>query len=367
MMNNNQKQIAGNNSQQQQATTINNYHLGITEERARTIFYELFNTQRKYLTQEAYNTALERISQFEKDLMPKISHIEGALEAFTDPGFQIQLAKAHRAAASSGREEDYKMLSELIKYKIENPHNRIIFSNISQSIEIVDKVDSSALCALAIVYTFYNLINQKSNLNELLEDFDKLLEKISYILLPTDSMWIEHLASLNLVRIGSGLEKFTSPIEYLHNKYDGFVCTGIKIDSKEHTQAMNILAESNIYLDCFVKNDFLDDYIRINTVSYSSIDKLIVYYQQDGQLIERRVNENEVKAFQEIWKLYKEDAELLKTVKKKFDTLIAQKDNITKAIDFINSIKLAFTTTVVGTTIVHCFIRQFDNTVPVFQ
>ena len=131
MMNNNQKQIAGNNSQQQQATTINNYHLGITEERARTIFYELFNTQRKYLTQEAYNTALERISQFEKDLMPKISHIEGALEAFTDPGFQIQLAKAHRAAASSGREEDYKMLSELIKYKIENPHNRIIFSNIN--------------------------------------------------------------------------------------------------------------------------------------------------------------------------------------------------------------------------------------------
>ena len=112
MMNNNQKQIAGNNSQQQQATTINNYNLGITEERARTIFYELFNTQRKDLTQEASHTALERISRFEKDLMPKIAHVEGALEAFADPGFQIQLAKAHRAAASSGRDGDYKMLSE---------------------------------------------------------------------------------------------------------------------------------------------------------------------------------------------------------------------------------------------------------------
>ena len=223
MMNNNQKQIAGNNSQQQQATTINNYNLGITEERVRTIFYELFNTQRKDLTQEASHTALERISRFEKNLMPKIAHIEGALEAFADPGFQIQLAQAHRTAASSGRDGDYKMLSELIKYRIENPSNRIILSSISQSIEIVDKVDSSALCALSMVYAFYNLIKQNTNLNELLEYFDKLLEKISYLPLPTDPMWIEHLASLNLVRIASGLEKFTPPIEYLHKKYDGFV------------------------------------------------------------------------------------------------------------------------------------------------
>lgn len=364
MMNNNQKQVAGNNSQQQQATTINNYQIGITEERTRAIFYELFNTQRQCLTQEASDKALERISRFEKNLIPKIAHIEGALEAFADPSFQIQLAKAHRAAASSGRDEDYNMLSELIKYRIENPNNRIVLSNISQSIDIIDKIDDTALCALAAVYVFNRISFATDNLDAILERLDNLLGSITYLPLPTDSMWIEHLNILNVVRI-EVLGKFTPPFNVLTNKYNGFICAGIKINSDAHIKAIKILKENNINTSCLVKNKLLDGYIILGIKNYSDISELRIEKNIDGQIFERKIMDKEIKALQDIWKLYTNDSTTIKIVKEKVNKIISDKKNILKIVDFINSIKLAYDETIIGKTIIHCFLQQFKLEIPI--
>nr|DAD87092.1 MAG TPA: hypothetical protein [Myoviridae sp. ctWaE18] len=363
MMNNNQKQIAGNNSQQQQATTINNYNLGITEERARTIFYELFNTQRKDLTQEASHTALERISRFEKDLMPKIAHVEGALEAFADPGFQIQLAKAHRAAASSGRDGDYKMLSELIKYRIENPSNRTILSSISHSIDIIDNIDDAALCALAVVYVFHRITFKACDLEESIEKFDNFLGHISYLPLPTDSIWIEHLNILNIIRIET-FGSFTPPLDILHNRYNGFICAGIKIGSKENNRAIQILVENNLDPSFLVPNNIIDGYLRLNILNQSQISDLYIVKNIDGQIHERKIADNEIKAFQDILQMYTQDKDLIETAKEHFNKMIYSKKNISKAIEFLNTLKPPYSETIVGKTIIHCFLRQFNSDIP---
>ena len=95
-----QTQKAGDNSQQIQAQNIYITN-GIEEKRAREIFQEMFAVARRDMTQEAYEIAKGRVEVFENMLIPKIEKIEGAINAFADPGFQFELTSAHKTAAAS--------------------------------------------------------------------------------------------------------------------------------------------------------------------------------------------------------------------------------------------------------------------------
>lgn len=112
-----QIQSAGDNSLLTQAGIINNYY-GIDEKRAREICAETYAVARRDFTEDAYKCANERVQQLEESLFPKLQQIEGALNAFADPSFQILLTSAQRTAAATERENDYDMLSELLVCRI---------------------------------------------------------------------------------------------------------------------------------------------------------------------------------------------------------------------------------------------------------
>ena len=65
-------------------------------------------------TQDAYGEALRRIGKLENLVMKKANEVDGVLEAFSDPAFQILLAEAQKRAAATEREVDYQLLSELL-------------------------------------------------------------------------------------------------------------------------------------------------------------------------------------------------------------------------------------------------------------
>jgi F420-0:gamma-glutamyl ligase len=94
-MENKQSQKAGDHSQQLQAgiVIVNN---GIDEKRAREIYQEMNLQLRKNYTQEALVIANSRVSAFEDRLLPKMEAVEGALEAFADPSFQLLLLRRKR-------------------------------------------------------------------------------------------------------------------------------------------------------------------------------------------------------------------------------------------------------------------------------
>ena len=83
--------------------------------------------------------------------------VEGALQKFSDPSFQFLITEAHKTAASTEREADYDLLSELLLHRVKKDKDRKVRVGIKKAIEIVDQVDDDALCALTVAYTIERL------------------------------------------------------------------------------------------------------------------------------------------------------------------------------------------------------------------
>lgn len=148
IMSDKQVQKAGDNAQQLQAGTINvtnNIISGIDEKKAREIFNEMYTVARKEFTQEAYQCANERVTKFEEAFMPKVLNLEEALQKFSDPSFQFLITEAHKTAASTEREADYELLSELLLHRVKSDKDRKVYAGIKKAIGIVDQVDDDAL------------------------------------------------------------------------------------------------------------------------------------------------------------------------------------------------------------------------------
>ena len=148
----NQKQQAGDNSTQMQGNNITNYitnNYGIDEQRARAICKEEYALACQNWTKEAIAVANERVNKLEDKLIPKMLEYDKSLKVFADPDFQFTLRKAQISAASSDKEEDYDVLSELLVHRAEHGNQRERKLGISKAIEIVDKVSEDALRGLA--------------------------------------------------------------------------------------------------------------------------------------------------------------------------------------------------------------------------
>ena len=108
---------------------------------------------RKDYTQEALAIANSRVAEFENQLLPKMEALDGALEAFADPSFQILLVEAQKTAASTERPADYALLSELLIHRFQKGENRIVRAGISRAIGIVDVISDDALLGLTILHS----------------------------------------------------------------------------------------------------------------------------------------------------------------------------------------------------------------------
>lgn len=151
-MGNKQNQKAGDNSQQLQADNMI-VHLGIDEKRAREIYQEMNLQVRRDYTKEALEIANSRVTEFENKLLPKMDAVDGALEAFADPSFQLLLVEAQKTAASTERPADYELLSELLIHRFQKGENRITRAGISRAVEIVDKISDDALLGLTVFHS----------------------------------------------------------------------------------------------------------------------------------------------------------------------------------------------------------------------
>ena len=161
----------------------------------------------------------ERVQQLEESLFPKLQQIEGALNAFADPSFQILLTSAQRTAAATERENDYDMLSELLVCRITKGQARKNRVGISRAIEIIDKIDDEALCALTVTYVVLRTAPTSASCKEGLKVLADLFEKLIYMELPSGTAWIEHLDILDAVRINP-VGSFKSTVDYYTKDLD---------------------------------------------------------------------------------------------------------------------------------------------------
>lgn len=276
---NKQTQQAGEGSQQIQATNvtiINNN--GPTEEqvneRVKKVVKELIPVAIKEYTEEARETANERIAKLENFILPRISQVDGMLESFADPAFQRLLVKAEQEAAVSERDADYELLTELLVCHVQKGDDRKNRAGIIKATEIVDMVDNDALCGLTIINTLESIKPAWGNVSEGLAILNRLYKKLEYMDLPMGIEWLEHLDALGAIRLSSGITTLKKFSEYYPGVLTGYACVGIKKGSEEHKKAVELLSTVNIGLSGLADNCFLDGYVRLEIVNKNHIDSL---------------------------------------------------------------------------------------------
>lgn len=361
-----QVQSAGDNSQLTQAGIINNYY-GIDEKRAREICAETYAIARRDFTEDAYKCANERVQQLEESLFPKLQQIEGALNAFADPSFQILLTSAQRTAAATERENDYDMLSELLVCRITKGQARKNRVGISRAIEIIDKIDDEALCALTVAYSVLQATPTSASCKEGLKVLADLFEKLMYMELPSDDVWIEHLDILDAVRVNL-VAPFKSTVECYTEGLSGYATAGICINSDNYKKAMNILEEVGLDSGFLVKNELLDGYVRLPVVQKDEIENLKVSQKKvlNGKVtrIKRKVNEKEVTALEEVWDLYSTDEDANRTVISAFMDEWDGYPSLKKLHSWWDSIPVSFNITPVGVALAYTNARRCDKDIP---
>lgn len=362
---NKQTQQAGEGSQQIQATNvtiINNN--GPTEEqvneRVKKVVKELIPVAIKEYTEEARETANERIAKLENFILPRISQVDGMLESFADPAFQRLLVKAEQEAAVSERDADYELLTELLVCHVQKGDDRKNRAGIIKATEIVDMVDNDALCGLTIINTLESIKPAWGNVSEGLAILNRLYKKLEYMDLPMGIEWLEHLDALGAIRLSSGITTLKKFSEYYPGVLTGYACVGIKKGSEEHKKAVELLSTVNIGLSGLADNCFLDGYVRLEIVNKNHIDSLKI---ADSEGV-HNIRPDEKKIFDDIWNMYEKNSALQNKVSRAFIDEWDSFESLKKIHQWWDKIPTAFSITQIGRILAHTNAKRCDPSLP---
>ena len=341
-----------------QASVINVYN-GITEERARAIYQEEFG-KIKELTREAEQTAIQRVSELENRVIPKLSKIDKGLEFFSNPDFQFLLIEAQKAAAKSERPADYDLLSELLMHRVKNDSDREKRLGIKKAVEIVDSISDEALLGLTVFHAVSSFSPEAGDLEAGLDRLDCLFNKIICNELPEGNHWIDHLALLGAIRINP-IGKLRPLLEHYYNMLGGYVCVGILKESENYFKAIDLLASIGVSDSFLIDNVLNPGWVRLNAPqqnSFESINKLIA----PNVMIPLSTKEKAI--LKDIVSLYNKDCQLLQNVKKSFSEKWKLRKSLNQLNNWWEKIPYAFTLTEMGIVLAHANAQRCDNSLP---
>lgn len=296
---NKQDQRAGENSTQIQAGTINNNYYsitGVSEATARDICRHEYQVAMQNWTEQASMIVEQRVAKLEDKIMPKMIAFDNELKMFADPAFQILLRKAQISAASTDKDADYEMLSDLLLHRIQQDNNRERNLGITKAIEIVDQIDEIALAALSIVHVISMLIPIAPNvdlaLQYLNDTYGKLLNGHS---LPLGEEWMEHLDILSAIRMNAkGIGAFNKMESFIPKVMDKFFVTGLPSDSQELQTIISDFNKNGIPTNVIIENPLVKGNMMLSTYIYD-IDNLLFSANFSGQTVTFKPNENQIR------------------------------------------------------------------------
>ena len=362
-----QSQNAGDNSTQIQAGTINNnyYVTGIDENRARAICQEEYAIARQNWTSEAAAIADYRVHQLEDKLMPKIIAYDNTLKSFADPDFQFTLRQAQISAASSERESDYDMLSELLLHRVEQGQNRERRLGIRKAIEVVNQITDEALIGLTMVYVISvfspALPDVKKGLSVLDNLYGKLMDGNK---LPIDDNWMEHLDLLSAIRIGTkGINTFKKLEEFMPSMLSNYLVSGLEDNSEKLAEIKHDFMQCGIPQKCIVPYPLRQNYVYLN-VTNKIEDIVIIKELGNGNTLKMKLNEQQKTIMSKAISILKKDESNNISLKKKLMEIWDTYPNLKLVKEWWNALPCPFDITPVGVALANAYAHGKDSNIP---
>jgi hypothetical protein len=361
-----QIQKASDNAKQLQANNMI-VNIGISEERAREICQEIYTSVVKNHTEEALNIANARVTEFENKLLPKMEAVEGALQSFADPSFQLLLSEAQKTAAATEREEDYELLSELLIHRFQKGENREIRTGISHAVKIIDEISNDALLGLTVFHSVSYFVPTTGDVLQGLNVLNDLFGKIIYNQLPLGNEWIDHLDILDTIRISSfgGLKKIK---QYYSEQLDGYISTGIEKIGETFLKATEILKQVRLQNNILVDHALNSDYVRINVPNRNQIDSMnLLQINFNGQIPfinSIPLSDEQKNAIKSVYDIYKLDDNVKNKNIEQFMIEWNKRPNLKKLQEWWDNIPQSFNITMVGKVLAHANAQRCDKTLP---
>ena len=322
---------------------------------------------RQDYTREALEVANARVAEFEKSLMPKMERVDGALEAFADPSFQLLLVDAQKAAASTERPVDYDLLSELLVHRFKKDNSRIAKAGISLAVDIVDKISDEALLGLTVFHAVDSFLPVTGDIDKGLDTLNDLFGKIIYGELPLGYEWLDHLEILNAIRLSSfgGMRKIN---QLYPEVLSGYIDVGIKKESENHSHSIETLNRNNLPKELLVEHSLNPDYLRIPLIDRSRIKEIVLFKQKwtlgSPVMIPTKLTADQEAAINSIYDLYSQDSGLRQNNISLFMGEWDKRPNLKKLNDWWNSIPAMLTITSVGKVLAHSNAQRCDDNLP---
>lgn len=342
-------------------------HVGIDEKRAREIYQEMNLQLKRDYTEEALNIANTRVLEFENRLMPKMENVDGALEAFSDPSFQLLLVEAQKTAASTERPADYDLLSELLIHRFQKGENRIVRAGISRAVEVVDEISDDALLGLTTFHAVTSFLPVTGDIYQGLNVLDDLFEKILYGSLPVGRDWLDHLDILNAVRLNSfgGLKKIE---QYYPEQLSGYIDVGIEKNSEDYDKAVELLNVNNLPQGLLVEHVFNRDFVRIPVLNKQQINSLTLIQQRphEGKLVEVSIalSKKQADAINSVYDLYNKDENIKKVNTSLFIENWDKRANLKVLKNWWDNLNVNIQITSVGKVLAHSNAQRCDKNLP---
>jgi hypothetical protein len=348
-----QKQKVGDNSLQVQAETL---VIGIDEKRVREVFTEMWQIAKQNFTFDAMVKAVQRSTQFGEKLISKMI-TENALSAFADPAFQILLKEAQKSAASTEREADYDLLSELMLHRFKKGENRNTRAGISRAVEIVDQISDEALLGLTIIHAVSFFLPGSGKMSQGLDLLNTLFSKLIYANLPPADKhdWLEHLDILDAIRLSS-LGSMKKLEDYWYSLLDGYTALGVEKHSPEHKEIIRLLTSVNFSANILTENEFDTNKVKLPIPSKNRIKHWSK--SVNGEDIKLTLNDQEV--LEKVFDLCAKN----KMSKKDFITELDKRAHLKILREWWNKLDMQINITSVGKVLAHSNAQRIDKELP---
>lgn len=361
-----QHQTGGDESTNLQASTMI-VNVGVDEKRAREIYQEMSLQLRREYSQEALKIANSRVEQFEDRLMPKMEEVNGALEAFADPGFQLLLVEAQKTAAATERPADYDLLSELLIHRFQKGENRVMRAGIGRAVEIVDEIADDALLGLTVAHAVSTFRPVSGNIIEGFNVLNELYGKIIYGKLPEGRDWLDHLDILDAARpISFGTLKKMQ--QYFPESLPGYVDAGIEKSSNTYEKVMDMLRGEGLPQNILVDHILNSSFVRIEVPKREAIKSLQLQLRtnQNGMVVVQSVpfSEKQFTCLDDIYGLYSQDSNVRNINIEAFIEEWDKRPNLKTVRNWWDSIPISFQITSVGKALAHSNAQRCDKSLP---
>lgn len=350
-----------------QAPVTINYN-GITEERSRAIFDEKLPIALQNYSVESEIVARGRAYKFRQKLVPRLGEEEKGFESFADPSFLFLLMEAQKAAASTDRESDYDVLSELLANRVKVATDRRLYLGINKAVSVLPFVSDEQLAGMTIEFCIAKISSKSSYIIQGLSAIDECYGKIiGNCELPKGDGWLDSLEAGGLVKnLRQPLQRFKKSRQIILEFFEHYTRTGIKKGSERYAQAIELLKSAGLTESVLIEHELNNEYVRILALDEAGIDELVGNrLLENGATLTIPLSDAQKEVLRKIMALYDGEEGIREDFKNRFVSKFMEFPNVKKVMEWWDSNETFYELTIVGNILANANANKCDARIPI--